>query len=291
MVTTLDTRQVETRQITLEELGEELGIPIKVRPWWGSLRAQPRRVHRECGSELNVYGARDFCPSCHTLLKPEEIELWPARSEWECPGGPTYGRIKRPEVQSGVVIIWEGPCRHPGHTHRQSVKVIDVDADAKAMILRCAASATPSHFLIGMDSGHPFVTPVLRRLTTVQDAFDWLVPNKVREALVLGVDVKRQGDWFFIPTEEPKFWNHRKPFYPHETGVLYRHRALWYGDTTRHTANLIVYKSFLGLPHKAPVVKGDVRAPDHPTLHLETWHVGIRTRSTPGGSRDGPGLD
>lgn len=32
--------KVQVEQIDLEELGEMIGVPIKVRPWWGSLRGQ-----------------------------------------------------------------------------------------------------------------------------------------------------------------------------------------------------------------------------------------------------------
>ena len=307
MVTAVETR-VETRQITLEELGESLGIPIKVCPWWGSMRGRSRLIHSrrsrnfiggKCSGTVVPYMGGHFCLSCSTMVNPEEIERVPATRKWECPAGPTYSRIKRPEVQENTVIIWEGPCQHPGHTHRQSIQAIDVDNDARAMILRVAASATPSHFLIGMDSGHPFVTPVLRRLTTVQDAFDWLVPNKVRDALVLGVGVKRQGDWFFLPTDkEPRVYNGVSTndwVWGSRPRLLlntpYHGVHLIYGAQTRHTGETVVYKNVLGLPHPAPIVKGYVRAPDHPALYLESWHIGVRTRSTPGGNRDGQGLD
>ncbi|GAJ15941.1 unnamed protein product, partial [marine sediment metagenome] len=43
MVTT-----IETRKTTLEELGRELGIPIKVRPWWGSMRERSQLKHLRC---------------------------------------------------------------------------------------------------------------------------------------------------------------------------------------------------------------------------------------------------
>ena len=300
MVTTVENR-VATRKTTLEELGRELGIPIKVRPWWGSMRGQSQLKHLRCRwrgtvvrSNLGLY-----CFGCGNTVKRKDTERIPATRKWECPGGPNYSQMKRPEVQDGVVIIWEGLCKYHGHTHRQSVKVIDSDIHEQAMILHVTSSTAPSHLLIGMDDEHPFVTPILRRLMTVQDAFDWLVPNKVREALTLGADVKRQGDWFFLPTDkEPRLnngmardnpvWGSRPRLLLHS---LYHEAHLVYGVQTRHIGEEVVYKAVLGLPYPAPFTRGDVCAPDHPVLHLESWHIGVRTRSTPAGNRDNPGFD
>lgn len=313
MVTTVE-KQVETRQPTLEEIGESLGIPIKVRPWWGSMRDRSRLMHSLksrnriggiCGgtiiyTTLGISNIRKpFCLWCNNFVRPEEVKRVPATRKWECPAGPNYSQLKRPEVQGGTLIIWEGQCKYRGHTHRQLVKVIDTDADSRAMIISVASSTVPSHLLIGMDSGHPFVTPILRKLKTVQDAFDWLVPNKVREALTLGIDVKRQGDWFFLPWgKEPRLnngistndwvWGSRPRLLMH---TLYHRVHLIYGAQTRHIGETVVYKHVLGLPYPAPIVTGDVQVPDHPTLRLVGWHVGIRTRSTPGGNRDAPGMD
>jgi hypothetical protein len=167
------------------------------------------------------------------------------------------------------------------------------------MLIRITVSTYPSHFLIGMDDGQPFVTPVNRKPRTVQDAFDWLMPNKVREAYALGLDVKRQGDWFFIPTaREPQIcrrvWNNALPpmYSPFKQKTLYRGAPLIYGARTRHTGGLVVYQTVAALAYHVPFVRGNVKAPNHPVLHLGTWHIAVRTRSTPGGNRDGqPGVD
>ena len=59
MVTTVETKeQVGAAAPTLEELGAELGIPIKVRPWWGSRRARNNRIHKRRSQEkVNRSGA------------------------------------------------------------------------------------------------------------------------------------------------------------------------------------------------------------------------------------------
>ena len=298
MVTTMETR-VETRQPTLEELGAELGIPIKVRPWWGSIRERKREVHKKCGHTVDIYRVlrpRFYCPECREGVSEEDIERrYIFGRNWPCPAGPYYSRIKWPEVQNGAIIVWEGPCRartgkrSPFHHHRQTIEVLDFDGQIILVSIR--VSAAWSNFLLGMDDGHPFVRPVRRRETTVQDALDWLVPNKVREAFALSLDVKRQGDWYFIPTTRKIKLHHYGSHVPLsapglDSNKLYRGVALVYGEQTRHTGGLVVYQSVLGLPYPAPFVKGNVKAPDHPPLHLERWHIAIRQRQATWGTQE-----
>ena len=144
-----------------------------------------------------------------------------------------------------------------------------------------------------MDGNSPYAIPVNRRLSTVKEAFDWLMPNLVRKAIEQGLDVKRQGDWFFFPADKPpKVCDYGSQHYGIVTFKLYENHQLNYGGVqTRHVGEQVVYKHMLRLAYPAPFVRGDVTAPDHPTLHLGDWHIGVRTRSTPAGSRDGPGLD
>ncbi|GAI76130.1 unnamed protein product, partial [marine sediment metagenome] len=188
-------------------------------------------------------------------------------------------------VEDGKVVMWEGPCNYRSHHHEQTLTVID--QDETAFLLEVRASCNHTRFIIGMDDGHPYVAPVNRRPATVQDAFDWLVPNRVREALTLGKDVKRQGDWYFVPydkepriykgkpTKDDELWRSRPVVY---RNYLNHNAFLTYGSQTRHQGELVVYKHLLGAPYALPIVKGRVKAPDHPTLVLDTWHIGIRNR-------------
>lgn len=291
---------LETRPKTLEELGGEIGLPIKMRPWWGSVRERPRLVHKKCGELVGPYNSVNrayfFCRKCNERLEAEDTERrYIFDRRWPCPGGFYHNQIKWPEVRNGVVIVWEGPCRcRPGkrsefHSHRQSVEVLDVDG--QIMLVSIRVSTAWSNFLIGMDDGHPFVRPVRRRETTVQNALDWLVPNKVREAFTLGLDVKRQGDWYFIPVKNaPKLNGGYGPYVSGlRGGKLYRGAALVYGEQTRHTGELVVYQSVLGLPYPAPFVRGVVKAPDHSPLCLNGWHMAIRQRRATWGSREHSG--
>jgi len=177
MVQTLERIETQVPEVapqrTVKEVGEQLGIPISIRPWWGSRRTTRTMYHRECG---------------------------------------------------GVIY------------------------------------------------------PI------------------VREALVLGLNVKRQGDWYFIPTDrEPKL--HKRGCRVHaatpslQNNRLYRGAPLVWNRQTNHTGGLVVYQTVQKMPYTIPFVRGNVRAPDHPTLHLKSWHMAIRSRSTSAGSSDGPTLD
>lgn len=287
MVQTLD--RVEARPLTLKEVAAQAGIPIIIRPWWGSLRI--RGWTAKDGDQFPGY--------------------------WACPGRWGYYQPKPPEVQKGVVVFWEGPCRyhHPkAHQHCQTVEV--VDAGEHAILVRMRVEKYTSAFLVGMDDGHPFVTQMLKRITTVEEAFYWLVPKMVLVEQVAGAEVKRQGDWFFFPYEgevketRTRLWP-RLPTRQHiqslrerastdptaatalrvalrrpETNAIYSQAPLIYGwqEPTRHIGERVIFRS---LPQ--PLVKGTVTAPDHPTVVLDGWHVAVRRRSTPAGDGMRPG--
>lgn len=308
MVSTVKTEQIAIRERpsrpeSLPELAARIDLPIHVRPWWGSVRQENVLVHVVCGTAVSMHSRFSFfCRQCNKPVGRDGVRSECHGREWFCPAGSSYNQIRRPEVQNGVVIVWAGQCRHRDHRrrtyrpdlHRQRLEILDVMD--QAFLLRVSVNKNYTHFLIGMDDGHPFVTPVLRRLLTVQDTFDWLVPNMVRNAFVLGLDVKRQGDWFFIPTEkEPlvhKFGSDMRWARPSlKTNVLYRGPFLVYGAQTGHRGGLVVYQTVSASPYEVPFVKGHVKAPDHPTLHLSGWHIGVRTRSTPAGNRNSPGID
>lgn len=153
------------------------------------------------------------------------------------------------------------------------------------------------HFLVGQDSSlttAPFVTQVHKRITTISEAFASLMPKPVKEAVARGLEVKRQGDWFFVPSGPPQGPGHDmkasvehtwpggpppRKFDPH---VLYTA----YGDATRHRVldpsefhkGEIVYRA-----NSHHLLRGIVRAPDHEDLYLTDWHVAYRANSGPWG--------
>lgn len=285
MVTEVEIRgKIEAKPITLQELGEIAGLPIVVSPWWGSRRrrvVEARILIRIEGSHVEA-------------LEPLEDVPKRVRWIWECPAQ-EGNQKKRPEIHDGKIHLWEGPCGYQGHTHAQTIKILDIRA--RAMLISLGLTGIPdTHFLLGMDEGHPFATQVIRKPQTVKEAFDWLMPNMVKRAIDQGLCVKRQGDWFFIPTnKEPRLDSDGQRFFPAGTPMKantpYRRAPLIYNCAqTRHRGSLVVYQSVLGLPCVAPFVKENVRAPNHNTLRLRGWHIGVRRRSHPW-SNTGPRQD
>ena len=245
--------RVETREIHIEELGRMMGIPIKLLPWWGSRRAG------------NVSGRGGV-------------------QRWQCPAAYTAA-ARRPEVRGKVICVFAGECHSKEHQkhrrrHRQTLEVIDAQGQAILIELKVYCA---SRWLLGVDEGTPYVVPVVLRVQSVNEAFDWLMPKKVKEAAAQGLDVKRQGDWFFIPhTREPNLneWDDHLYYRLYIRNHLYRLFHLCYtGYETRHRASEVVYNCIFGMPCEVPVVRGRVTAPDHKTLRLEGWHLAIRNRS------------
>lgn len=187
-------------------------------------------------------------------------------------------------------------------------KVEIVDQGKTAVILRVLTGPyTPyaRHFLVGQDSsvgGQPFITQVSRKVVKVEDAFDSLIPEPVRKAIARGLEVKRQGDWFFIPCPPPQGPSHHlveiasreraikegwaRDKTPFQYGALYQ--DLW-EESTRHIVRpwpakgieegtQVVYRA-----NGHHYVRGRVEAPDHEPLWLKDWHTAHRANSGPWG--------
>lgn len=280
MVTEVKSRErIEPKPITLQELGGMIGVPIVVRPWWGSRR----RRSIEAMTQITV-GASGAEEAKQVGQK--------GHLQWICSGGHNHTQPKYPEFKNGKIILWEGRCRfryHWGspkiHDHAQTIEVKAVGRKAMLIVIRRSPTSY-SQFIIGVDGSSPYAVMVNRRLNTVTEAFDWLMPEIVRKAIEQGLDVKRQGDWFFIPVNRgPSLRSSGGWVYGStpalRTNALYGGAPLIFnGAQTRHRG-LVVYQSIAGINGPAPLVKGDVRAPDHETLHLDTWHIGVRNRSHP----------
>ena len=179
-----------------------------------------------------------------------------------------------------------------------------VDRQGNAILLRVHTTngylPTWRHFLVGQDSNNmaqPFVTQVFRKLQTVEEAFDSLMPKAVKEARAKGLEVKRQGDWFFVPCGPPQGPScnmqqsvespYRQPKQTLDPHILYDS----YDDATRHlvldmgsealgnfTKGEIVYRA-----SGHHLVRGIVSAPDHENLYLKDWHAAYRANSGPWG--------
>jgi len=159
-----------------------------------------------------------------------------------------------------------------------------LDLAERAMLVRVPVreDGYMINVLIGVDSPMtlPFVTQVKQGVATVSEAFESLVPIAVKRAIEAGLDVKRQGDWYFIPSAKIPHAGSFKPerlWWPRITrklknGVLYS--GFESSIETRHTATHVLHR-----PNGRPFVKGIVTAPNHPDLDLgDQWHLAIRRK-------------
>jgi len=282
------------------EVGERIGVPVVIRPWWGSRRQFYLRRHRVCGQRL-YYRGEQWCFECKRYISAQEIEhIRAVPGRWVCPAGWSQ-QLKWPAVEGDKVIMWEGRCgaryeaaqikRYSSaiHVHRQALEVLDFSATA--MLVRVSVNKHSLNFLIGQDDGHPFVHVVTKSQTSVSDAYDYMVPVPVFNAQMHGFDVKRQGDWFFVPRE----FFHRRPIRNEEkrvrpwpgrmdsavansdSGTIFSHAPI---ELTRHIAGRLIW----AWPYE--LVKGTVTAPDHPPVQLDTWHCAIRNKRPPAYNRD-----
>ena len=216
---------------------------------------------------------------------PIKVHPWQESVPREC-------RKKNPEIQNGAIVVWEGKCGYGGHTHAQVIEVKIVAHRAMLITVRITEQG-PSQFLLGVDGAAPYVVQVPLRAQTVDGALDWLMPKLVREAIAQGLDVKRQGDWYFIPRDKPPSIHERGDRIYRATGIvstnkLYRGAHLIFNGTeTRHRASMVVYQVMAGTNGPAPLVKGKVTGPDHEPLYLDKWHLGVRNRSHPWRNTDG----
>lgn len=306
---------VQERQRTVVELGQELGVDIVIRPWWGSRRQTHEARHRKCNGLVYEDHGSLWCSQCHTrFYARKEFYYQKVPTNYLCPSGYTGAQMRQPEVQGNKVVMWQGRCgaRYSNglqHEHQQTIEVLDFDPGEHAMLVRMRRSAkmASAPTLVGLDDWHPWAHIVPGKCTTVQDGLDWLVPLKVREALILGTGVVRQGDWFFVPHSKPVVVKEEIPwrttwYSPNLTADNYAvstmirwpevniHRVFLNGPLmyphafrpTRHIAERIIYRTT-----PQPLVMGTVTAPDHPPVHLATWHQAVRNRHTPWANDDG----
>lgn len=295
--------EIETWPLTLPELGAMVGVPIRMKPWWGSRREPDPLIHSVCGHHLVTkrWGMGEWllsCLHCYRHVELSEVKTKRGSRKLICPAGFYYNEVRDPEIQKGQIVIWEGQCGKRGHKHSQDVEVRSVEMGA--ILLKITMGMNTRRFLIGVDDDHPYITQVNKNPNTVQEAFDWLTPIMVKRAIAAGLEVRRQGDWHFIPTDrEPrKDLEGDRLYFRSRAGNLvqmfrthfvYHNMQLIYGDETRHRGQHVAYQTVFGLAHAAPLVKGRVTAPNHPPLHLPGWHIAVRNRGTNGGRRQNGG--
>jgi len=93
----------------------------------------------------------------------------------------------------------------------------------------------------------------------VGQAFDMLKPLVVQEAELNGIEVKRQGEWFFIPVAEPHSLRTFRRWYELRANDSARPHKVTRADVSKITGEVFA--------------KGTVRHEEHSMLRLgDTWH-------------------
>jgi len=175
-----------------------------------------------------------------------------------------WGRHHPPRIEDGRIVIEVGRgYRSNKHLHGQNLYVVEVEpAQCIALIeMRKYGDLYGSglwHYLIGID-GAPFIAQIPSTIDSLAEALDYLMPVEVQRAIEAGVEVLRQGDWYFVPVN-------RMP-----RGEVQAAYAL---DGQDHVADEAVPL------RTVTYVRGTVRHGEHAALDLgETWHKAVRNRA------------
>lgn len=128
----------------------------------------------------------------------------------------------------------------------------------EAVVVRAARR----RILAGLDERHLFICPLKQRASSVREAHRKLAPDEVRKVSRF-LEVKRQGEWFFVPVREPR-----------ELAVIEQAVA---DGSQRDDVGITA----AGRPHRVQhlvevgeesYALGTVRHPDHRTLKMKVWH-------------------
>jgi hypothetical protein len=181
-----------------------------------------------------------------------------------------------------------------------------------ATLFRIQENDTYRYFLYGMDEYQRFVAELVAPANTVKEAYETMKPQAVKDREANNIELKRQGEWFLIPTflrdEEvvnlesacfksvPKYDGDRiyqpiEEFDYRDLGTLNaqeQEQALKITRKEKYTPaitegsnHLVQHKGiiplFYSIGFNVTVVKGYVRHVnrDHQKIVLDTWHVAV----------------
>ena len=161
------------------------------------------------------------------------------------------------------IAIGEG-YRSNKHLHGQNLYVLEVNADERTALIEMRKygdlyGSGLWHYLVGVD-GAPFVAQVSKQIDTLQEALESLKPAAVKRAEGKGLQVVRQGDWYFFPA----------------------------GSRTRIKVEWIQHDCAMDDDHVAQdavflktvtYVRGTVRHAQHHTVVLDGWHKAVQNNA------------
>jgi len=169
-----------------------------------------------------------------------------------------WGKHLPPYITGGEIVL---PCglgyRSRNHTHGQNFYVLDVQDNMALVEFRKYGDlygAGVWRYLTGEDDGHLFVCHVSKASGSVADTLKGMVPIAVKRAMREGLDVRRQGDWFFVPVA-------RSP-----RGKIEYDCPL---DDDHRASEIVALKTVV-------YVRGSISHSQHKTIRLDGWHKAIR---------------
>jgi hypothetical protein len=159
------------------------------------------------------------------------------------------------------------------------LRVRDVDRTNQMVLMEVLRrDGTPEVLLFGQDERY-FVTGVPTEARSVAHALKHLVPIEVQVERLMGVDVKRQGDWFFIPVTGKTLLKklNARPAVPSPSVAIWRksrgRQICELNPLGDHGAtSCIVLKSNI-------FVRGYITHREHHSLYLNEWHRAVQNQA------------
>ncbi|HZA49753.1 MAG TPA: hypothetical protein VE549_03370 [Myxococcaceae bacterium] len=125
------------------------------------------------------------------------------------------------------------------------------------------------HFLCGMDEQHLFVAELPRPVSGVSAAHRALKPHQVDAAEKRGLRVERQGEWFFVEILRHELRELEAEVRANRARLRRRVGIAQAASINRRGRPHVADEAFV--IGAAIYARGDVRHPDHRTVHFREW--------------------
>jgi hypothetical protein len=125
------------------------------------------------------------------------------------------------------------------------------------------------HFLRGMDEQHLFVAQLPRPVSAVPAAHRALKAHQVDAAEKRGLRVERQGEWFFVEILRHEVRELESKVRANPARLRRKVGIAQAASINRHGRPHVADEMFV--IGAAIYARGDVRHPDHRTVHIRDW--------------------
>lgn len=137
------------------------------------------------------------------------------------------------------------------------------ETDTKITI-KATTIAQKLSILLGMDEDHTFISFLPNKVSTVKQAHNLLMPEKVKKVITTKKRVCRQGEFFFIEETPPGKVS--------DYNITNNAKIL----NTDHITSLIMFKYNKHTRKYSYYVTGEIRNPRHKLLYLTAWYKVVR---------------